>query len=151
MTCHRRMAVGCRSVARLRSAAWCHRKLEARVTSAVREPADNHTRGDRPLTAADFAKLAVVEETKDDADAAARARIAQRCRLFIEEWEARKANPVDAVSLLRATLEPIGTLGTRKTQKGLQRLGEACLVASDDLDVFQARYARLVKAVALAL
>ena len=28
MTCHRRMAVGCRSVARLRSAAWCHRNQD---------------------------------------------------------------------------------------------------------------------------
>jgi Putative transposase len=37
------------------SLALCRRLLEARVTSAVREPADNHTRGDRPLTAADFA------------------------------------------------------------------------------------------------
>jgi len=37
------------------SLALCRRLLEARVPSAVREPADNHTRGDRPLTAADFA------------------------------------------------------------------------------------------------
>ena len=37
------------------SLALCHRLLEARVTSAVREPADNHIQGDRPLTAADFA------------------------------------------------------------------------------------------------
>ena len=28
MRCHRRMAVGCRSVARLRSAAWCHRNQD---------------------------------------------------------------------------------------------------------------------------
>jgi len=28
MTCHRRMAVGNRSVARLRSAAWCHRNRD---------------------------------------------------------------------------------------------------------------------------
>jgi hypothetical protein len=96
-------------------------------------------------------KLAVVEEAKGDADAAALARIAQRCRRFIEEWEARKANAVDAVGLLRATVEPIGTLGSRTAQKELQRLGEACLAASDDLDVFQARYARLVKAIASAL
>src|SRR3989442_1278510 len=33
----------------------CRRLLEAGVTSAVRQPADNHTPGDRPLTAADFA------------------------------------------------------------------------------------------------
>ena len=72
-------------------------------------------------------KLAVVEEAKGDADAAARARIAQRCRRFIEEWEARKANAADAVNLLRATLEPIGTLGSRAARKELQRLGEACL------------------------
>ena len=37
------------------SLALCRRLLEARVTSAIREPADNHTPGDRPLTAADFA------------------------------------------------------------------------------------------------
>jgi hypothetical protein len=37
------------------SLALCRRLLEARVTSAVREPADNHIQGDRPLTAADFA------------------------------------------------------------------------------------------------
>ena len=37
------------------SLALCRRLLEDRVTSAVREPADNHTRGDSPLTAADFA------------------------------------------------------------------------------------------------
>src|SRR5262249_44105186 len=37
------------------SLALCRRLLEARLTSAVREPADNHTPGDRPLTAADFA------------------------------------------------------------------------------------------------
>src|ERR1700704_3306178 len=37
------------------SLALCRRLLEARATSAVREPADNHIRGDRPLTAADFA------------------------------------------------------------------------------------------------
>ena len=37
------------------SLALCRRLLEARVTSAIREPADNHTLGDRPLTAADFA------------------------------------------------------------------------------------------------
>ena len=35
--------------------ALCRRLLDARVTSAIREPADNHTQGDRPLTAADFA------------------------------------------------------------------------------------------------
>ena len=39
----------------LPSARYCRRLLEDRVTSAVREPTDNHTRGDRPLTAADFA------------------------------------------------------------------------------------------------
>ena len=37
------------------SLALCRRLLEDRVTSAVRQPADNHTPGDRPLTAADFA------------------------------------------------------------------------------------------------
>jgi Putative transposase len=37
------------------SLALCRRLLGDRVTSAVREPADNHTPGDRPLTAADFA------------------------------------------------------------------------------------------------
>jgi hypothetical protein len=37
------------------SLALCRRLLEARVTGAVREPADNHIQGDRPLTAADFA------------------------------------------------------------------------------------------------
>ena len=37
------------------SLALCRRLLEDRVTSAVREPTDNHTRGDRPFTAADFA------------------------------------------------------------------------------------------------
>ena len=37
------------------SLALCRRLLEARVTSAVREPAENHIQGDRPLTAADFA------------------------------------------------------------------------------------------------
>jgi hypothetical protein len=37
------------------SLALCRRLLEARVMSAVREPAHNHTQGDRPLTAADFA------------------------------------------------------------------------------------------------
>jgi hypothetical protein len=37
------------------SLALCRRLLEARVTSAVREPADNRCKGDRPLTAADFA------------------------------------------------------------------------------------------------
>ena len=72
-------------------------------------------------------KLAVVEEANGDADAAARARIAQRCRRFIEEWEARKANAADAVNLLRATLEPIGTLGSRAARKELQRLGPGLL------------------------
>jgi hypothetical protein len=33
----------------------CHRLLDARVTSAVCESANNYTKGDRPLTAADFA------------------------------------------------------------------------------------------------
>jgi hypothetical protein len=37
------------------SLALCRRLLEAHVTGAVREPADNHIQGDRPLTAADFA------------------------------------------------------------------------------------------------
>src|SRR5215831_4839889 len=37
------------------SLALCRRLLDARVTSAIHEPADNPTRGDRPLTAADFA------------------------------------------------------------------------------------------------
>jgi hypothetical protein len=37
------------------SLALCRRLLEDRVTSAVREPTDNHTRGDSPFTAADFA------------------------------------------------------------------------------------------------
>jgi hypothetical protein len=37
------------------SLALCRRLLEARATSAVHEPAHNHTQGDRPLTAADFA------------------------------------------------------------------------------------------------
>ena len=64
---------------------------------------------------------------------------------------ADKAGAADAVGLLRATLEPIGTIGSKATQKQLQRLGEACLAASGDLDVFQARYARLVKAIASAL
>jgi len=41
--------------ARSDSLALCRRLLEARVTSAVREPADNRCKGDRPLTAADFA------------------------------------------------------------------------------------------------
>src|SRR5262249_38129397 len=36
------------------SLALCRRLLEARATSAVHEPAHNHTQGDRPLTAADF-------------------------------------------------------------------------------------------------
>ena len=37
------------------SLALCRRLLEDRVTSAVREATDNHTRGDSPFTAADFA------------------------------------------------------------------------------------------------
>ena len=37
------------------SLALCHRLFNARVTGAVCEPTDNHTQGDRPLTAADFA------------------------------------------------------------------------------------------------
>ena len=37
------------------SLALCRRLLEARATSAVHKPAHNHTQGDRPLTAADFA------------------------------------------------------------------------------------------------
>jgi Putative transposase len=37
------------------SLALCRRLLEARATSAVHEPAHNHTQGDCPLTAADFA------------------------------------------------------------------------------------------------
>src|SRR5262245_30412732 len=37
------------------SLALCRRLLEDRVTSAVREPTDNHARGDSPFTAADFA------------------------------------------------------------------------------------------------
>src|SRR5215218_8924314 len=37
------------------SLALCHRLLDARVTGAASEPTDNHTKGDRPLTAADFA------------------------------------------------------------------------------------------------
>src|SRR5262245_25353369 len=37
------------------SLALCRRLLEDRVTSAVREPTDYHTRGDSPFTAADFA------------------------------------------------------------------------------------------------
>ena len=37
------------------SLALCRRLLEARATSAVHEPADNHIQGDRPFTAADFA------------------------------------------------------------------------------------------------
>jgi Putative transposase len=35
--------------------ALCRRLLEDRVTNAVREPTDNHTRGDSPFTVADFA------------------------------------------------------------------------------------------------
>ena len=37
------------------SLALCHRLLDARDTGAASEPANNHTRGDRPPTAADFA------------------------------------------------------------------------------------------------
>jgi len=37
------------------SLALCHRLLDARVTGAASEPTDNRTKGDRPLTAADFA------------------------------------------------------------------------------------------------
>src|SRR5262245_45649066 len=37
------------------SLALCRRLLEARATSAVHQPADNHIQGDRPFTAADFA------------------------------------------------------------------------------------------------
>jgi hypothetical protein len=37
------------------SLARCRRLLKARATSAVHEPAHNHTQGDCPLTAADFA------------------------------------------------------------------------------------------------
>ena len=35
--------------------ALCHRLLDTRDTGAASEPTDNHTRGDRPCTAADFA------------------------------------------------------------------------------------------------
>jgi Putative transposase len=41
--------------ARSDSLDWCHQLLDTRVTSAACEPANNRTKGDRPLTAADFA------------------------------------------------------------------------------------------------
>jgi hypothetical protein len=96
-------------------------------------------------------ELAVVEDAPGAAGRAALARIAARCRQFVEDWEARKANPSDAVGLVRATLEPIGALGSRNTQRDLVRLGEACLAASTDLDLFQGKYAALVRALASAL
>lgn len=96
-------------------------------------------------------ELAVVEDAPGAAGNAALARIAARCRQFVEDWEARKADPGDAVGLVRATLEPMGTLGSKNTQRDLLRLGEACLAASQDLDLFQGRYAALVRALAAAL
>ena len=47
-------------------------------------------------------ELAVVEDAPGAASSAALARIAARCRQFVEDWEARKANPSDAVGLVRA-------------------------------------------------
>jgi hypothetical protein len=96
-------------------------------------------------------ELEVLEEARGAADNAALARIAARCRQFIADWEARNANPSDAVGLVRETLEPMSALGDRTTQRNLLRLGEACLAASKDLDLFQGKYAVLVRALALAL
>jgi hypothetical protein len=93
-------------------------------------------------------ELALVEDTRGHA---ALERIAARCRKFVEDWEARRANPEDALDLVRATLEPIGTLGSRNTQHDLLRLGEACLAAGKELDLFQGRYAALVRALASVL
>jgi hypothetical protein len=96
-------------------------------------------------------KLAVVDDASRAADRAALARIAARCRQFVDDWEARRAQPADAVDLVRATLEPMGTLGSPSTRRELFRLGEACLAAGQDLDLFQGRYAALVRALATAL
>ena len=96
-------------------------------------------------------ELAVAEAVPGAAGKAALARIAAQCRRFVEDWEARKANPSDVVGLVRKTLEPVGTLGNRNTQRDLLRLGEACLAASKDLDLFQGKHAALVRALVSVL
>jgi hypothetical protein len=82
--------------------------------------------------------------SKDSADA--RARIATACERFVERWEAGRAHGHDAVDLLRAASDPISSLGTKAEQTKLRELLEGCLSAREDLDAFQGRYARLVKA-----
>ncbi|MEP7345555.1 MAG: hypothetical protein ABI877_09815, partial [Gemmatimonadaceae bacterium] len=94
---------------------------------------------------------AIVEDAPGAAGNAALARIAARSSQFIEAWEARKVNAYDAVGFVRQTLEPIGTLGNQKTQRELLRLGEACLEASENLDLFQGKFAALVRALSSAL
>jgi hypothetical protein len=96
-------------------------------------------------------ELAIVDDAQGAAGNAALARIAARCRQFVDDWEARRTNPSDAVDLVRKTLEPMGTLGNTSVQRDLRRLGEACLAASKDLDLFQGKYAALVRTLASAV
>lgn len=92
-------------------------------------------------------ELAVVEDASNESDAGARARIAARCRRFVDDWDARRAHGPEAVDLLRATLDPIASLGTKQDQKALREKVEECLAARHDPDTFQGKYARLVRVI----
>jgi hypothetical protein len=72
-------------------------------------------------------------------------QIGARCQQFVSDWEGRKVNAADAVTLMRGTVEPLVTLGSEAQQRKLAKLAEAALEAAGDLDVFQDRYAALVR------
>jgi hypothetical protein len=91
-------------------------------------------------------ELAVIEGAKRFPGEPALAALATKCRQFAGAWEARKANPADAVELIRETREPLETLGNKKNQRDFSRLVDGCLAAAKDLDLFQGKYARLVRA-----
>jgi hypothetical protein len=95
-------------------------------------------------------ELAVLEAARGVENRAVE-QVGVRCEQFVSDWEARKVNAADAVTLVRDTVEPLTTLGSKTKQRELARLAKAALEAADDLDLFQGRYGALVRALAQVL
>jgi hypothetical protein len=91
-------------------------------------------------------ELAVAGDTRKSAMDRALAAIAEPCRRFISDWEERKVDYADAVDLIGNQREAFAEIDRRSPGENLADLASTCFSSGKDLDLFQGRFAELVRA-----